>query len=159
MYEIQKIRKKTGLSQSKFAEYFNMPVRTIQKWEIGQASPPSYLLKMMKRIILLEQTKEVHNSTKLPEYLHELFWDIEVDKLDLDKNSDLIISRLYNFSGVEGRAWINMYYDKETIKKAACTRRDFEPIVANYLLKEFKLNLKEMAYYKQDLNSINWGIK
>lgn len=47
-----------GLSQSKFAEYFEMPTRTIQKWEIGQAKPPKYIPKMMNRILDLEEERK-----------------------------------------------------------------------------------------------------
>lgn len=47
-------REKTGLSQSKFAEYFGLPVRTLQAWEREQQKPPSYLLNLLKRIWELE---------------------------------------------------------------------------------------------------------
>ena len=52
--QIQNIRKITGLSQGKFAEYFKIPLRTLQKWEIGQSTPPSYIPEMMERILKLE---------------------------------------------------------------------------------------------------------
>lgn len=58
---IKEIRKSTGLSQSKFAAKFGIPCRTIQKWEIGQAEPRPYVLKMMERIIDLE--KKVGGTT------------------------------------------------------------------------------------------------
>ena len=47
-------RKQTGLSQSKFAEYFGLPVRSVQEWEQGRRTPPEYLLKLLKRIWKLE---------------------------------------------------------------------------------------------------------
>ena len=47
-------RLSTGLSQSKFAEYFGLPVRSIQEWEQGRKNPPSYLLELLKRIWNLE---------------------------------------------------------------------------------------------------------
>lgn len=51
---VKEIRKRTGLSQSKFAEYFGIPVRTIQKWERNGSVPPEYIPKMMERILDLE---------------------------------------------------------------------------------------------------------
>lgn len=48
MNEIQKLRAQSGLSQSKFAFKLGIPVRTIQKWEIGQSSPPTYVINMIK---------------------------------------------------------------------------------------------------------------
>jgi DNA-binding transcriptional regulator YiaG len=48
---IKEIRTQMGLSQSQFANYFEIPIRTIQKWECGQSSPPPYIPKMMLRIV------------------------------------------------------------------------------------------------------------
>lgn len=50
---VNQIRAETGWSQSKFAEYFHMPVRTLQRWEIGQAEPRDYVLEMMRQILVL----------------------------------------------------------------------------------------------------------
>ena len=51
---MKEFRLSTGLSQSKFAEYFGLPVRSIQEWEQGRKNPPSYLLELLKRIWNLE---------------------------------------------------------------------------------------------------------
>ncbi len=53
---IQELRKKTGLSQSKFAEYFGIPLRTVQEWEQGRRKPPEYIPKLLERIWNLETT-------------------------------------------------------------------------------------------------------
>lgn len=50
---VNQIRAETGWSQSKFANYFEMPVRTLQRWEIGQAEPRDYVIKMMYDILIL----------------------------------------------------------------------------------------------------------
>ena len=52
---IKELRKKTGLSQSKFSSKFGIPVRTLQQWEQGISAPPKYLFRMMKYIMLLEE--------------------------------------------------------------------------------------------------------
>lgn len=51
---VKALRKRTGKSQSKFAQYFNIPVRTLQTWEAGGTCPPAYVLGMMERILELE---------------------------------------------------------------------------------------------------------
>jgi putative transcriptional regulator len=48
MNEIQELRAQSGLSQSKFAAKLGIPVRTIQNWEIGHSSPPSYVINMIR---------------------------------------------------------------------------------------------------------------
>ena len=58
---IRELRKKTGLSQSKFSAKFGIPVRTLQQWEQGKSAPPEYLVRMMAYIMQLEknvQTKD-----------------------------------------------------------------------------------------------------
>lgn len=51
---IQELRAKTGLSQSKFSEYFEIPLRTVQEWEQGRRKPPEYIPKLLERIWNLE---------------------------------------------------------------------------------------------------------
>lgn len=48
MYDIRSIRVQTGLSQAKFAQAVGIPVRTLQQWEQGKSSPPSYVIAMLK---------------------------------------------------------------------------------------------------------------
>ncbi len=52
---VKNLRLKIGMSQSQFAEYTEVPVRTIQEWEQGRSTPPSYVIKMIWRIIELEK--------------------------------------------------------------------------------------------------------
>lgn len=54
---IKELRKETGLSQSKFAAKFGIPVRTLQQWEQGVSAPPEYLVRMMVYIMELEKNK------------------------------------------------------------------------------------------------------
>lgn len=51
---IKELRKSMGLTQSQFAEKFDIPVRTLQQWEQGRSEPPVYVIKMMSYILLLE---------------------------------------------------------------------------------------------------------
>ena len=52
--QIKELREKSGMSQREFAEYFGIPIRTIQCWEIGQRKPPDYIPKLLERIWNLE---------------------------------------------------------------------------------------------------------
>ena len=55
---VKELRASTGMSQSKFAAYFGIPVRTIQKWERNGSTPPEYIASMMKRILDNEYFKK-----------------------------------------------------------------------------------------------------
>lgn len=51
---IREIRKNLGLSQSKFALYFGIPVTNVQHWEQGVSKPPKYVVDLILRVIALE---------------------------------------------------------------------------------------------------------
>lgn len=51
---IRELRAKTNLSQKKFAEYFGIPLRTVQEWEQERRKPPDYIPKLLERIWNLE---------------------------------------------------------------------------------------------------------
>ena len=59
---IKQLRKNTGLSQSKFAARFGVPVRTLQQWEQGQSAPPEYVVRMMAYILQLEKERDDVNG-------------------------------------------------------------------------------------------------
>ena len=59
---IKELRKKTGLSQSKFSAKFGIPVRTLQQWEQGISAPPEYLVRMMAYIMLLEEDRQKNDE-------------------------------------------------------------------------------------------------
>lgn len=42
------LRKKSGMNQTKFAEYFGIPLRTVQNWSLCVNKCPEYLLELMK---------------------------------------------------------------------------------------------------------------
>ncbi|WP_026521302.1 helix-turn-helix domain-containing protein [Butyrivibrio sp. VCB2001] len=59
---IKELRKKTGLSQSKFSSKFGIPVRTLQQWEQGISAPPDYVVRMMGYIMLLEENGQINGG-------------------------------------------------------------------------------------------------
>lgn len=60
---IQELRAKTGLSQLKFAEYFGLPIRTVQEWEQGRRKPPDYIPK------LLEKAERIREMDKMYQFM------------------------------------------------------------------------------------------
>jgi putative transcriptional regulator len=62
---IKDLRKKTGLSQSKFSAKFEIPVRTLQQWEQGISAPPDYLVRMMAYIMLLEENAQIKDEESI----------------------------------------------------------------------------------------------
>jgi DNA-binding transcriptional regulator YiaG len=42
------LRQQSGMSRTEFAEYFGIPYRTVQSWELGDRKCPQYLLDLME---------------------------------------------------------------------------------------------------------------
>ena len=63
---VKELRRLTGLSQSKFASYFGIPVRTLQEWEQERKSPPDYVIAMMERALVCAQGRadKLHSIIK-----------------------------------------------------------------------------------------------
>ena len=91
----------------------------------------------------------------MPTELKKYFWDTGFERLDLQKNKEYIISRLYCYGDLKAIRWVNNTYSREDIKKVAIKRRDLKPIVANYLRQQFNLKKEEMAYYRT-VSAINY---
>lgn len=92
---------------------------------------------------------------KLPEKFKPFFWDTVFEKLDMKENSAYIISRLYNKGGFPGIFWVDNNFTDDEIINAIKTRRDFDPIVANYLRYKYGIEKNEMNYYRMK-PSIPW---
>ena len=50
-HTIRELRDMTGLSQKAFAKHFGIPVSTLRKWEQGESSPPSYVIRLLASAI------------------------------------------------------------------------------------------------------------
>lgn len=83
----------------------------------------------------------------LPSSLYPAFWDTDLKALDMEKNKNFIICRLYVKGGMEGMFFAERNYSYYEIREAAKKRRDLNPIVANYLRQLYHLKKEEMKYY------------
>ena len=45
---VKELRELSGMTRPKFAEYFGIPYRTMQNWEMGLRQCPDYLLDLMR---------------------------------------------------------------------------------------------------------------
>lgn len=61
--DIKEIRALTGLSQSKFAKEYDIPVRTLQGWEAGK-KVPSYVLALLERAVREDTLFDRRKSTE-----------------------------------------------------------------------------------------------
>lgn len=48
MTTTKKLREASGMSRKQFAEFFGIPYRTLQDWELGNRKCPEYLVALME---------------------------------------------------------------------------------------------------------------
>ena len=60
--ELIKLKEKTGYTWRAFADYFGIPYRTMQDWQLGNRDMPEYLLRLM--IYRVETDKQFNHDTK-----------------------------------------------------------------------------------------------
>ena len=48
MMTFNELREGSGMTRGQFAEYFEIPYRTVQNWELDLRVCPDYLLKLMQ---------------------------------------------------------------------------------------------------------------
>ena len=52
------LRTDTGMTSREFCEYFEIPNRTLQDWELGNRKMPDYLLRLMAYKAKMEKLVE-----------------------------------------------------------------------------------------------------
>ena len=50
----RELRQTSNLTQKQFSEYFGIPRRTIESWDTGDRTCPSYLLELLKYKLIKE---------------------------------------------------------------------------------------------------------
>ena len=65
--ELIKLRESTNMNRRQFSEYFHIPYRTMQDWELGNRKMPEYLLRLIAYKMHMERlqkegSEEVHES-------------------------------------------------------------------------------------------------
>lgn len=43
----KKLRQVSGLTQAKFAQEYGVPLRTLEKWDTGERTPPPYVIELL----------------------------------------------------------------------------------------------------------------
>ena len=51
---LRELRTRTKLNRREFAEYFGIPLRTVEDWEYGKRKIPDYLLRLIEYKLRME---------------------------------------------------------------------------------------------------------
>ena len=139
--ELVKLREKMGLNRKIFAEYFGIPLRTVEDWEAGRRKMPEYLLRLMLYRAKIDGLQENGDKEKI---------DMETPKkiqiiCDEDGRKIVLINDV-RFKGKERAEWDEIEtYLKEYVGRFYEIAETAEKI---YIGKEFP---NEFAHAKDRL--------
>lgn len=83
----------------------------------------------------------------MPYFLKEIFWDINIDELDINKNKRYIISRILNYSNDNAAKWMFNTYSPDDILDVAKNSRNLTLKAALFLKNIYDLDESEMIYF------------
>ena len=58
-FNFRKLRAISGMTQAEFVREYRIPRRTIEHWDVGERTPPSYVLELLASDVLSAKIKEV----------------------------------------------------------------------------------------------------
>ena len=58
-FNFRKLRAISGLTQKSVVREYRIPRRTIEHWDVGERTPPSYVLELLAADVVSEKIKEV----------------------------------------------------------------------------------------------------
>ena len=56
---VSKVRAISGMTQAEFVREYRIPRRTIEHWNVGERTPPPYVLELLAADVVSEKIKEV----------------------------------------------------------------------------------------------------
>lgn len=96
---------------------------------------------------------------EIPDYVKEYFWEIDTDKLDINKRQEYIIARLLEYGRPESVKWLFDNYNREKIKKIILNTRSLSLKSANFWSEYFKIPKNKILCLKksyQKMQKTHW---
>lgn len=88
----------------------------------------------------------------------EYFWDVNIEKLEVDSSRRLIIERVFTLGSVEEMLLVIDYYGEEEVKKVLTSLNYIDPRSLNFVSKIFNLPLKSFkCYSRRQLHPMFYG--
>jgi len=90
----------------------------------------------------------MNSVKKKPNFSQNLFWDIDINTLDIDKYPAHIIERVLEYGQWEDWIKIKEYYSLETIKEIAINLRSLEPTAMTFVSIVTHTSIEEFRCYR-----------
>ncbi len=64
---------------------------------------------------ILKAGKAEEEKSKIPEKLRSLFWDVELENINLEQHADYVLERVLDFGTLDAVRWLRSIYSDERI--------------------------------------------
>jgi len=81
-------------------------------------------------------------------FSEHLFWDIDIEELDIDRYPAFVIQRVLEYGRWEDWIQIRSYYSKQTLKDEAMSLRTLRPEALSYIAAYTDTDKKDFRCYK-----------
>ena len=81
-------------------------------------------------------------------FSEHLFWDVDVEELDIDSRPEFVIQRILEYGKWEDWTQIRSYYSMDIIREAAMNLRTLRPKALNYIALYTNTDKKDYRCYK-----------
>jgi hypothetical protein len=107
---------------------------------------PTFRLTNMKKLNISKDLK--------PQY----FWDVDIDKLDVDRSKRLIIERVFGLGTAEEIMHIRNYYGTRVVINVLQRLNYMDPKTLNFVSKLFNVSLQSFKCYTRKQSNIqHWS--
>ncbi|RLD55276.1 MAG: hypothetical protein DRJ01_16860 [Bacteroidetes bacterium] len=102
--------------------------------------------------------KKITTKKEISEFSSHLFWDVDINKVDINRNKRWLISRVLEYGLIEDWKLLVKYYGIEEIGKVAKSIRDLSNKTVAFisLLTDIPKN-EFLCYTTKQLNQKHWN--
>ena len=93
-------------------------------------------------------------TNKLPEFLKPYFWDVDFEKLNIERSAEFITHRLLNKGNLEAVLWVQDTYPMDLIKKVLKNNQDFSFKTASFWGLIYGIPLSELKCFQTPYHQI-----
>jgi len=97
---------------------------------------------------------------KLPSFLKKYFWNVDFTKLDLEKDSFFVITRILEYGDIKDLCWLFKKVERKQIEEVIIKSRELSPKTANFWGLFLNLNKNKILCLKksyQKMQRTHWA--
>ena len=97
-------------------------------------------------------------KTQLPQSFRSFFWDVEFEKLEIEKSKHLIIKRVLDRGNLSDIRWLLKTYSTDEIKKVVMGTRDLARPTGNFWADILEIDKTQVPCLQKPYFPIHFGL-